>query len=178
VQAVDNGGTAATLDQNNSVSNDQFRVNGGALQTFDASAIFDTVTLTYADGTTATVSAIFFQDTAGNLYLAPPKIPDAIDTAWTAKPIQSMRISPTSTFGNSYSGMAADRQLVGYDDGYIDGTSGNDIINASYIEPLASGSDRIDNNDAGLPGMSGNDDYIRAYGGNDNDSAGAGNDVF
>ena len=167
VQVVDNGGTADVLDQNNNVSNDQFKVNGGAAQTFDSSVTFDTVTLTYADGTTATVSIILFQDTAGNLYLAPPKIPDAIASAWTAKPIVSFTISPTSGYTDSYSGMATDRQLVGYDDGYVDGTSGNDVIDSNYVEPIAGGSDRVDGNDAGLPGISGNDDYIRAYGGND-----------
>ena len=177
IQAINVGGTADVLDQDNTVANDQFKVDGGPAQTFDAAITIDNVTITYADGTTATVTIVLFQDTAGNLYLAPPKITDPVASAWEAKPIVSLSIGLSSTITNTYSGMATDRAIVGYDDGYIDGTSGNDVINSSYVEPIAGGSDKVDNGDAGLPGMSGDDDYIRAYGGNDSVSAGSGNDI-
>jgi len=82
IQAVDNGGTSGTLDQNNNVSNDQFKVDGGSPQTFDSSVTFDTITLTYTDGTTATVSAIFFHPN--------PKAPKICAGLWS-----SPRTSPS-----------------------------------------------------------------------------------
>ena len=177
IQAINVGGSSTALDQNNNVANDQFSVNGGAAQTFDCAFQFNTVTLTYTDGTTATVSVVLFQDTAGRLYLAPQTSANAITTAYEAKPIRSFTVSPTSTYVDTTTGLAIDRYVTAFDDGYVDGTSGNDLINSSYVEPVAGGSDRIDNGDAGLPGAAGNDDYIRAGAGNDTVLAGAGNDI-
>ena len=59
-------------------------------------------------------------------------------------------------------------------DGYVDGTAGDDTIDASYVgDPNF---DRVDNNDAELPGAAGDDDFIRAGAGNDSVIAGAGDD--
>lgn len=59
-------------------------------------------------------------------------------------------------------------------DGIVEGTSGNDLINAAYTgDPDG---DRIDNNDAILPGEAPNDDIVKAGGGHDTVYAGAGND--
>ena len=177
IQAINVGGNATALDQDNNAANDKFSVNGAAQQTFDSVVQYDSVTLTYADGTSATVSVILFQDTTGNLYLAPQIVANAVTTAYEAKPIQSFTINPLSTYTNTTTGLAIDRYVTAFDDGYIDGTAGNDLIDASYIEPIAGGSDKIDNGDAGLPGASGNDDYVRAGAGNDTVRAGAGNDI-
>ena len=59
-------------------------------------------------------------------------------------------------------------------DGYVDGTAGGDLINGSYTDPNG---DRIDANDALLPGAGPNDDHVRAGDGNDTILAGDGNDV-
>ena len=66
--------------------------------------------------------------------------------------------------------------VAAYDDGYIDGSTGDDLIGSTYVEPIASGSDKGDNSDAGLAESSDNDDYIRAGAGDDTVRAGAGND--
>jgi len=59
-------------------------------------------------------------------------------------------------------------------DGTVEGTSGDDSINASYTgDPDG---DMVDNNDAILPGDTGDDDLIYGYGGNDNIFSGDGND--
>ena len=67
--------------------------------------------------------------------------------------------------------------LATYDidpDGLVEGTAGNDLINAGYTgDPEG---DRIDNNDAILPGEAPNDDIVKAGGGHDTVYAGAGND--
>ncbi|WP_439142898.1 Hint domain-containing protein [Planktotalea sp.] len=59
-------------------------------------------------------------------------------------------------------------------DGYVDGTAGNDTIDVNYTgDPNF---DRVDNNDAQLPGATGDDDFIRAGAGDDSVIANAGND--
>jgi len=63
-------GGSTVYDSNNSAANDTFSINGGADQTFDGYAIYN-ITVTYTDGSTASIAALMFQDTAGNSYLAP-----------------------------------------------------------------------------------------------------------
>jgi Ca2+-binding RTX toxin-like protein len=58
-------------------------------------------------------------------------------------------------------------------DGFVSGTSGNDTIKSGYTD--ADG-DKIDNNDAILPGENGNDDIVIAGAGNDKVESLAGND--
>ncbi|PTQ74930.1 Hint domain-containing protein [Celeribacter persicus] len=61
-------------------------------------------------------------------------------------------------------------------DGYVDGTDERDVINSGYQgDPDG---DRVDSGDAILPGATGDDDYIRAYGGNDTVFSGSGDDVI
>jgi hypothetical protein len=60
-------------------------------------------------------------------------------------------------------------------DGYVDGTSGNDVIDTNYTgDPQG---DMIDHGDAVLPGAGANDDYVRAGDGNDSVYANQGNDI-
>ncbi len=178
---IDNGGTAAALDQNNSLSNDQFTTNIGAgtqTFTFDGTVVYD-ATVTYANGTTATVTAVIAQDTAGHLFLAPdPTSSTSPDTAaYEAMPIVSIRLTAISGGVTSYSGMSTDRIVTGWDDGYVEGTSGNDLINSSYVEPIANGTDKIDGGDGiSSAGTAWQDDRVRAGAGNDTVLSGLGND--
>jgi len=65
--------------------------------------------------------------------------------------------------------------VLGAPDGYVDGTSGDDLIDLAYtFDPNG---DRIDNADAILPGAAANDDWVRAGDGNDTIWAGVGNDI-
>ncbi|THD84247.1 tandem-95 repeat protein [Aliigemmobacter aestuarii] len=60
-------------------------------------------------------------------------------------------------------------------DGYVDGTPGGDLIDVGYTgDPDG---DFIDNDDAILPGDSGNDDHVRAGDGNDTILSGDGDDT-
>ena len=60
-------------------------------------------------------------------------------------------------------------------DGYVDGTSGNDLIDVNYRgDPQG---DRIDTNDQVLAGAGKDDDFVRAGAGNDTVKAGNGNDI-
>ncbi len=62
----------------------------------------------------------------------------------------------------------------GAPDGIVRGTEGNDLIDAAYIDPFDT--DRVDANDAFLPGDAPNDDRILAGAGNDTVNAGTGDD--
>ncbi len=113
------GGTATAYDQNNS-PNENFRINGGANQTFDSSAIYN-ATITYSDGTTASITAVIFQDTAGNSYWAPEFSANADQTAMEAGPIQSLKLDSVS--GDTFSGLTGDRQAwSNYVTCYVRGT--------------------------------------------------------
>ena len=59
--------------------------------------------------------------------------------------------------------------------GTVDGTSGNDVIDAAYRGD--DDNDRIDANDASLAGTRGDEDIVAGYGGDDIINAGAANDT-
>ncbi|MEN8682112.1 hypothetical protein [Marivita sp.] len=82
----------STYDTDNGGGYDSFRINGGAPQNFDAISAYD-ATITYFDGTNATISAVVFQDVNGNTYLAPELSLNADQAALTAKPIQSLSLT-------------------------------------------------------------------------------------
>ncbi len=105
------GGGTTYYDQNNSLSNDTFSINGGPDQTFDGTSVYN-ATITYLDGTTATITAVIFQDTAGNTYLAPEFTANADQTALEAGVIQSLSLDSLS--GNNFSGMTGDRQTFNF----------------------------------------------------------------
>ncbi len=171
----DLGGTAGTMDSNNTLANDTITTDiGSGLQTFTFDvAVAYNATITYTNGTTATVTAVVVQDSAGNLYLAPELTANTDTTAYEALPIRSLTLNSVD---NSGANLQADRFVTAFRDGVVSGTAGNDVINSTYIEPVANGNDRIDNSDAVLPGATGNDDSIRAGAGNDSVIAGLGND--
>lgn len=174
---INNGGSATGLDTDNTVSDDQIETDTGSgtrRLTFDGVAQYG-ATVTYADGTTATLSAVVAQATTGELFLAPP--PNTPESVLVAKPILFVTIN--SVRDDTGLNMIADRQIIGWDNGYVEGTAGADSIVAGFVEPVAGGSDQIDGGD-GLSGAANgwNDDRVRAGAGNDTINAGAGNDVI
>ncbi|WP_426031737.1 Hint domain-containing protein [Cypionkella sp. TWP1-2-1b2] len=173
------GADANALETNNNVENATLSTNiGGTAYTlvYDGTSIYN-ATLSYADGTIAAVTAVLVQTTDGRLFLMPENsaVYDGDTAKYEAKPITSITFGSATTFNNTNFG--ADRTVTAYDDDYVDGTAGNDLIDSSYVEPIAGGSDKVDNSDASLAGSSGNDDYTRAGAGDDTVRAGAGNDV-
>lgn len=86
---------------------ERFSIDGGPPQTFDSSAVY-MATLTYADGSTATLSAVIAQDTAGNTYLMPEYSDNADQATLEAGMIQS--ISFDALIGNTYSGLSSSRE--------------------------------------------------------------------
>ncbi|MGB3316019.1 MAG: Hint domain-containing protein [Albidovulum sp.] len=173
---INNGGSATALDANNTTANDQFTTNIGAgtqTFTFDSSVQYN-ATITYADGTTASVTAVFLQSTTGQMFLAPEFTANTDTTVYEAKPIQSITFNSVAQTGGD---LTIDRVQTGFDDGWVEGTSGNDLINAGYVEPIANGSDRIDGGDGiSGAGTAWQDDRVRAGAGNDTVLSGLGND--
>ena len=166
------GGDPTTYESDNFWANDTFSINGGALQTYDVAVPF-TATVTYADGTTASLTRLsLMQDTAGNLYILPSKTADSDLLALEAKPIQSITLGSYIPSGSPDAGwnMTADRDPwdgILTKDGIVQGTTGNDSIGAGYAD---GGGDLID-------GADGDNDTVRAGTGNDTIASGAGNDV-
>ena len=105
------GGDPTAYDIDNNTSHDQFSIDGGAAQSFDAAMIFD-AEITYLDVTTATITAVVFQDTDGNTYWAPEFSGNAAQDAILLQAIQSIElISPVYVPGTANSGynLFADR---------------------------------------------------------------------
>ncbi|WP_300588987.1 Hint domain-containing protein [Marivita sp.] len=150
-----------TYDTDNGGGYDSFRINGGSPQLFDAVAAYD-ATITYFDGTTATISAVVFQDVSGNTYLAPEAALNADQAALTAKPIQSLSLN--SVLADS-GDLGADR-IAGDFKTVVDGTAGNDTIT------LTSGFVDGDGDS-----VTAGDDFIHAGDGNDSVNSDNGNDI-
>ena len=151
------GSPGATYDSNNNP--DQFSVDG-TTYVFDGWGVYN-ATVTYADGTSATVLAKIAQTTTGELYLT-PDIPgqEANQALFEAKPIQSLTLNSTGSQGT---GMSSDR-LSGNFVEPVDGTAGDDTMGVGYT-------------DADGDMVTDNADVIRAGAGNDTINAGTGDDV-
>lgn len=113
------GGTTTAYDMDNNVSSETFSIDGGPDQTFDGTSIYN-ATITYIDGTTATITAVIFQDTNGNTYLAPEFSANADQAALEAQPIRSITLDSLS--GNTFSGLTGDRQTGNFAVCFAEGT--------------------------------------------------------
>lgn len=90
VTTLDTGGSAGTLDMDNKGVNDQFTTNIGAgntTYTFDGTSLYN-ATVTYADGTTGTVTAVLAQDRRATCSWRPTR-----QQGWMRRPT---RPSPSS----------------------------------------------------------------------------------
>lgn len=113
------GTVSGTSYSTNNAPADQFSINGGAAQTFDSTAIYN-ATITYTDGTTASYTAVLYQDVNGNTYLAPEFSANADQVALEAGPIRS--ISLDSLVGDTYSGLTTTRQDWNFVTCFVRGT--------------------------------------------------------
>lgn len=155
---------------------DQFSVSGTTYR-FDGWGVY-AATVTYADGTTATVLAKIAQSSTGELFLVPDTDP-ANQALFEAKPINSLTLD---ALGTQESGMEADRPAGDFIE-VVDGTAGADTIGFGYVDAdgdtvtegadVVRGGDGNDTIDAG-----GGDDVIDAGGGDDTISGGEGHDTI
>lgn len=112
------GDPGSYYDMDNNPS-EQFSIDGGASQTFDGTAIYN-ATITYIDGTTATITAVVYQDVNGNTYLAPEYSANTDQTALEAGAIRSITLD--SLAGNNYLGLTTSRETWDYVTCFVRGT--------------------------------------------------------
>jgi hypothetical protein len=142
------GGTGTAYDQDNAPA-ERFQINGGANQTFDSAAIYN-ATITYTDGSTATITAVIFQDTAGNTYWAPEFSSNADQAALEATGVGGIRsLTLDSVSGDSFSGLTGDRQDWTPLTCYVTGTMISMEHGTQAIETLCVG-DMVKTRDNGL----------------------------
>lgn len=156
-------------DTDNNTIADQFSVDG-ATYTMDGAAIY-LATVTYADGTTATVEVTLAQASNGEMFLLPPVFGDEEQQAiLEAGPIQSLTLD--SLVSNTIE-PATDRIAVDFTK-QVDGTIGNDDMGLGYVDAdgdvIGAGNDFVVAGDGA--------DTVEGGGGSDMLYGGAGNDVI
>lgn len=106
----DNNGHTGGYNQDNTFNGyDKFKITASdgteTVYDYDAAAYYSG-TITYNDGTTATVNMIIMQDPAGHTWLAPPPSDTSADAlAMVAKPIQAIQLD--TLLGNNYTALVA-----------------------------------------------------------------------
>jgi hypothetical protein len=144
------GGQSTRYDINNSASNDQFVIDG-VVKTFDASMVFN-ATLTYSDGTTATISAVLAQTEDGDVYLMPEFSANQDQSKLEAKPLQSITLN-SPIYGARVNGrgynLNADRQDSNFIPCFTPGTAIATPRGEVAVELLAVG-DKVFTRDNGI----------------------------
>ncbi|MEM7723110.1 MAG: Hint domain-containing protein [Pseudomonadota bacterium] len=137
-------GRAFDADGNTYYNQDQTEGTGrperfsvdGVRQSFDATVVYN-ATLTYTDGTTEDITAVIFQATNGNTYLAPESAANADQTALEAKPIQSITLG--AFVNDSWLGMSGDRQAGNFLPCYTPGVRIGTTMGLVAVEDLKIG---------------------------------------
>jgi hypothetical protein len=138
-------GTSTAYDQDNNPGED-FVIDGGAEQRFDAAAIYN-ATVTYIDGTTVTITAVVFQDVDGNTYWAPEISANTDQANLESAGIRSLTLDSLS--GASFSGLSGNRETWNFVTCYVGGTLIETDIGPRPIDDLAVG-DTVVTRDHGL----------------------------
>jgi hypothetical protein len=94
---VAGGQQSTAYDLNNNAASETFTIDG-VTKTFDAAMLYN-ATLTYSDGSTATITAVLAQDTNGDVYLVPESTNNADQQALMAGPIRSITLN-SPIYGN------------------------------------------------------------------------------
>ena len=115
VTTIDNTGFSTVLETDTTgVNDDQFSFDLGSgpqVSTYDSVARYD-VTVTYFDGTQASLPISIFQDTAGNLFLASHTLSATHRALLEAKAIESMEIDAFA--GSFFVGMPVNQTSVNF----------------------------------------------------------------
>ncbi|WP_323784106.1 Hint domain-containing protein [Thalassovita sp.] len=178
-------GVRAVSTDSTSGSADAIYINGE--QTYIDSVLVYDATITYADGGTATISAVVFQTVDGNLFLAPEYDYNSDQAALEAGPIESISLNSliSGNNPNEVDYLAQSRWDAEYatgtmnadGDDVIDGGAGDDTIYAGEGSNTVfggEGNDVIDDDDGVI--YTGHNEF-HGGGGNDTIWSGNGNDT-
>ena len=133
-----------SYNMNNKVD-ETFRIDGGTGQTFDGVAVYN-ATLTFLDGSTANFTAVVFQDTDGNTYLAPEFSDNADQDALESGPIMSFSID--GLLGNKFYGLYSSRESWDFVTCFVRGTRIQTINGSALVQDITTG-DFVDTADHG-----------------------------
>ena len=137
-----NSGVAGVYDQDNDPS-ETFFIDGVG-HTFDATAEYN-ATITYIDGSTATITAVILQDTDGNLYWAPELTFNADQQAIESQWIVSLTLD--SLVSNTSDGLVIDRYASNPVPCYVAGTLIETTGGPKPIETLVVGDQLVTHSD-------------------------------
>ncbi|KEP71208.1 hypothetical protein DL1_11205 [Thioclava dalianensis] len=151
-----------------------FRIDGGVDQSLDGLAVYN-ATITYLDGSTAPITAVVFQDTSGNLYLAPEPTYNADQAALEARPIRSLTLDGLSANDGALIAERCDGHFA--TPGSVEGSGGDDSMGVGFTDSEGDQIDGTDGNDDLIQGGDGNDTIISGQG-TDTVYGGAGDDVI
>ncbi len=151
VTAIDQRGAAGQLDTNRSVIGAQDQVTytlpGASSPTtavFEGLAVYD-ATVTFFDGSTGTVTAVVFQDEAGNVFVAPEVAANSDSAVYQGGPIRSIRLNGLVT---NDSNLTASRNAADFITCFVAGTMIETPDGPRPVEDLRVG-DRVLTVDAG-----------------------------
>ena len=166
VLEIDSNGDGRLSDNDYGTTTEPIVINGTTYyvdsnQTFNA-------TVTFTDGTTGNFTAVVFQTTTGQIYLAPELTNNADNILLTSKPIQSVTLNSTEVTDTLLAAerVDADWQVVANDTSAdsLSGGAGNDVIDAGAGNDTVDGGTGADSVSAGagddtvtLTGVFGND---------------------
>ncbi|SLN52406.1 Hemolysin, plasmid [Roseovarius litorisediminis] len=174
--AVSNDTNADTNlgDNDNGLTPETIVINGTTFM-LDSATVYD-ATVTFTDGTTGTFTAVTFQTTTGEFYLAPELSNNADNLLLTSKPIESISLDSVSVDDTF---LAANRLDADYKvpvaDNFgdsIDGGAGNDLISGAEGNDTLIGGTGADT----ILGGTGDDSIFVARG--DSATGGDGDDYF
>ncbi|WP_313136337.1 Hint domain-containing protein [Paracoccus jeotgali] len=173
-----NGGNGVSFNHGNGSPRDNItytRAGQNYTSEADAGVVVTGVTVVQELGggetQTITITARVLQMMNGDIFLLAPLSGgnDNGQDALVSHPIRSIAFSGNPNFLTNFSQVSTDRVPLLFRDGFVDGTSDDDLMGPGYVDARG---DRIDSDDALLPNHSGDMDHIRAGAGNDTVYAG------
>ena len=154
---------SGNVDDNDNGNTPETVTIGGQSVTLDSVQVYN-ATLTYADGSTANITAVVFQTTTGDTFLAPELATNADNAALSAQPIVSISLNSTSADNGSLAASRVDTDFkvpIADETGdIIDGGAGNDQIFGNEGDDTLTGGAGADT----LYGGTGNDTFFLAEG--------------
>lgn len=168
--------TNDALNASSTTDNFVYDLGGGSTtQTLEA-MVYHSVTATFADGSTGSFNMWSIQMENGDTFLLTndPAYEPAM-AAFATNPVISFAINTANTAPYNMAQGFHGSFAIAEGDGTVTGTAGDDVIDASYVDPTDG--EMVDNND-GMAGTTGDQDVINGWAGDDTIAGGAAADTI